>query len=63
MDLAMLHLFGARPEAFHESYGAPEPGHEVRRAIYQLWPALVHLRLFGASYRSMVETRLDALGV
>ena len=59
----MLHLFGARPEAFHVSCGPPEPGHEVRRAIFQLWPALVHLRLFGASYRSKMETRLDALRV
>ncbi|OBY24246.1 fructosamine kinase family protein [Leisingera sp. JC1] len=62
VDLAMLHLFGTPPAPFHKAYGALEPGHESRRAIYQLWPALVHLRLFGASYRSMVEARLEALG-
>ncbi|MBY6066876.1 fructosamine kinase family protein [Leisingera aquaemixtae] len=62
VDLAMLHLFGAPPAAFHDAYGALEPGHEGRLPIYQLWPALVHLRLFGASYRSMVEARLEALG-
>ncbi|KIC15071.1 fructosamine kinase family protein [Leisingera sp. ANG-DT] len=62
VDLAMLNLFGAPPAVFHDAYGALEPGFEARRAIYQLWPALVHLRLFGASYRSMVAARLDALG-
>ncbi|UWQ25887.1 fructosamine kinase family protein [Leisingera aquaemixtae] len=63
VDLAMLHLFGTPPAAFHDSYGALEPGYEERRRIYQLWPALVHLRLFGAGYRGMVEARLEALGV
>ncbi|UWQ78022.1 fructosamine kinase family protein [Leisingera sp. S132] len=61
VDLAMLHLFGTPPAAFLDAYGALEPGYEARRAIYQLWPALVHLRLFGASYRNMVEARLQAL--
>ncbi|UWQ42507.1 fructosamine kinase family protein [Leisingera aquaemixtae] len=63
VDLAMLHLFGTPPAAFHDSYGALEPGYDERRRIYQLWPALVHLRLFGAGYRGMVEARLEALGV
>ena len=44
VDLAMLTLFGQPSSAFWEGYGALEPGHEGRRAIYQLWPALVHLR-------------------
>lgn len=63
VDLAMLTLFGAPPPAFREGYGAPEPGWEARRPIYQLWPALVHLRLFGAGYRPMVERLLGAAGV
>ena len=29
--------------------------HDERTAIYRLWPALVHMRLFGASYLPMVE--------
>jgi len=62
VDLAMLHLFGAPPAEFHSAYGALEPGFELRRQIYQLWPALVHLRLFGASYRGMAESRLQAVG-
>ncbi|WP_027173356.1 fructosamine kinase family protein [Methylobacterium sp. 10] len=60
VDLAMLSLFGAAGPAFREAYGEAEPGLAERRAIYQLWPALVHLRLFGSGYRSMVEALLDA---
>lgn len=63
VDLAMLCLFGHPPEPFWSGYGRPDPGWKDRQPLYQLWPALVHLRLFGAGYRSMVETRLTALGV
>ncbi len=63
VDLAMLTLFASPPRAFWQAYGSLEPGWQTRRAIYQLWPALVHLRLFGAGYRNMVESRLNALGV
>ena len=63
VDLAMLHLFGAPHPALTRRYGPLEPGYETRRAVYQLWPALVHLRLFGAGYRGMVTQLLDRLGV
>jgi len=62
VDLAMLGLFDQPDAAFHEAYGALEPGHDERSAIYRLWPALVHLRLFGESYRPMVERLLRATG-
>ena len=62
VDLAMLCLFGAPPEAFWSGYSPTDAGLNERRALYQLWPALVHLRLFGTDYRGMVETRLSALG-
>lgn len=62
VDLAMLTLFGAPPLAFFEGYGAPAEGWDARRPIYQLWPALVHLRLFGAGYRPMVERLLAVAG-
>lgn len=58
LDLAMLSLFGSIDAAFWEAYGDPEPGWPQRRAIYQLWPAIVHLRLFGAGYRGLVERLL-----
>ena len=40
----------------------PPPGWRERRAAYQLFPALVHLRLFGAGYAGMVERLLSRLG-
>jgi fructosamine-3-kinase len=61
-DLAMLTLFGAPGPAFFEAYGPLEPGAAERRAVYQLWPALAHLRLFGGGYRGMVEGLLDRIG-
>ncbi|SDI34631.1 fructosamine kinase family protein [Aliiruegeria lutimaris] len=62
VDLAMLTLFGQPPVAFWQEYGSLEPGAEIRLAAYQLWPALVHFRLFGSGYRGMVEQRLSVLG-
>lgn len=61
VDLAMLSLFDTPSPAFWQSYGAREPRWEDRRALYQLWPALVHLRLFGDGYRPMVTRLLDRL--
>ncbi len=62
VDLAMLTLFGSPPPEFWAAYGLLEPGWEERRIIYQLFPALVHLRLFGASYAGMVERMLQQAG-
>ena len=62
VDLAMLHLFGGPGPGFQESYGALAPGWQERRAVYSLFPALVHLRLFGAGYTNMVDRFLAAAG-
>ena len=62
VDLAMLSLFDTPPDAFREAYGPLEPGWEERRPLYQLFPALLHLRLFGASYGAMVDRLLGAIG-
>lgn len=61
VDLAMLTLFGTPGTEFWAAYGETEPGLDERQPLYQLWPALVHLRLFGATYRDLVESRLSAL--
>ncbi len=61
VDLAMLDLFGSPPQEFQEAYGALDAGWEQRRVVYQLFPALVHLRLFGASYAGMVDRLLNQL--
>jgi fructosamine-3-kinase len=62
VDLAMLTLFDTPPEPFWAAYGPMEPGWEARRPIYQLFPALVHFRLFGPSYGGMVDRLLTAVG-
>jgi fructosamine-3-kinase len=58
VDIAMLGLFDRPAAGFHAAYGPLEPGHAERLAIYRLWPALVHLRLFGEAYRGQVESCL-----
>lgn len=62
VDLAMLALFDDPPEDFWASYGPLDDGWEERRALYQLFPALVHLRLFGPSYAVMVDRLLAEYG-
>lgn len=62
VDLAMLSLFAEPPAEFGDAYGELEPGWQERRSIYQLFPALVHLRLFGTSYAALVERLLVRLG-
>lgn len=60
VDLAMLHLFGRPGPGFTQAYGPLAPGWELRRAVYSLFPALVHVRLFGAGYHAMAEGFLTA---
>ena len=59
-DLAMLRLFDSVPHIFWESYGALDDGADERLPLYQLFPALVHMRLFGATYAPMVDRLLAA---
>jgi fructosamine-3-kinase len=62
VDLAMLALFDSPPEVFWDAYGPLEPGWEERRPIYQLFPALVHMRLFGSAYEGMTDRLLTQMG-
>ena len=62
VDLAMLTLFDAPPDAFWEAYGALEPGWEERRPLYQLFPALVHIRLHGPTWEAMTDRLLRQIG-
>ncbi|WP_114952547.1 fructosamine kinase family protein [Sphingosinicella terrae] len=61
VDLAMLTLFDAPPDSFWEAYGPLEPDWPARRPVYQLFPALVHLRLFGDGYAKLTDRLLGAL--
>lgn len=62
-DLAMLTLFGSPGEAFFEAYwnGNAPADWPRREALFQLYPLLNHLLLFGASYRSGVERSVTLL--
>lgn len=63
VDLAMLRLFARPGGEFFESYGCSSSESDERLPVYQLWPALVHYRLFGPSYRGLVERLLAGAGV
>jgi fructosamine-3-kinase len=63
IDIAMLGLFDNPGPGFFDAYGSLAPGFEARLTIYRLWPALVHVRLFGKTYRRMTEGLLSAAGV
>lgn len=62
VDLAMLALFDTPGPTFWDAYGPLEAGWEERRPFYQLFPALLHMRLFGDTYAGMVDRLLARLG-
>jgi fructosamine-3-kinase len=66
IELAFGTLFGTFGEAFFEAYTSAmplEPGfHELRLSLYNLYPRLVHVRLFGSSYLAGIDATLARLG-
>jgi fructosamine-3-kinase len=67
VELAFITLFGTFGPAFFERYGRRrpiEPGFfEKRAAVYNLYPLLVHARLFGGGYPGMIDASLGSLGL
>jgi fructosamine-3-kinase len=64
MDLAFSRLFGGLDEKFYQAYHEffpLEPGFEERIPVYNLYPLLVHLLLFGKSYLSGIQTTVQSL--
>ncbi|RLD24667.1 MAG: ketosamine-3-kinase [Bacteroidetes bacterium] len=58
MDIAFSHLFGGFNREFYEIYNEVyplEPGFDERVDLYNLYPLLVHLNLFGRSYLGQIE--------
>lgn len=58
MDLAFSRLFGGFDSRFYEAYDSIvplEPDFESRMGIYNLYPLLVHLNLFGTAYLPGIE--------
>ena len=66
IELAFTTLFGTFSEPFFERYQEHRPlkpgFFEQRRDIYNLYPLLVHVRLFGGSYIGSVERTLTKFG-
>jgi fructosamine-3-kinase len=67
IELAFATLFGTFGDEFFASYEERlklEPGfHEERREIYNLYPRLVHVRLFGSGYLAGIDQTLSKLGL
>jgi fructosamine-3-kinase len=62
VDLAMMRLFGgfgARVFAAYDEAWPLADGHERRVALYQLYPLLVHVNLFGGGYADSSMRALD----
>lgn len=59
VDLAMTQLFGGFDQTFFKAYDEVYPlipGYEQRIDLYNLYPLLVHLNLFGGGYGSQVAS-------
>ena len=57
-DIAMTTMFGGFPEDFYELYQEAYPmenGWQMRLPIYNLYPLLIHINLFGNSYLQPFE--------
>ena len=67
IELAFTTLFHTFGDAFYRRYAAHRPiaegFFEERRDLYNLYPLLVHLRLFGGSYLSSLRAILKRFGV
>ncbi|MDB4973002.1 MAG: Fructosamine/Ketosamine-3-kinase [Myxococcaceae bacterium] len=61
LDLAMLQLFGAPSAVFFAAYDEVYPravGHDERVPLWQLYPLLVHVCLFGSAYVPQLRSAL-----
>lgn len=67
IELAFITLFRTFGEPFFARYRALRPIRpgffEHRRDIYNLYPLLVHTRLFGSTYAAQVSTTLRSFGL
>lgn len=62
VDAATLTVFDHPPAAFFDALSLA-PGWRTRQPVYRLWMWLIHIRLFGNSYRPAAEHDLDLLGI
>jgi fructosamine-3-kinase len=65
MDLAFTHMFGGFSAEFYRGYESVSPqtsGFSERKPLYNLYPLLVHVNLFGGHYISQAESVLKRFG-
>jgi fructosamine-3-kinase len=58
VEIAFTELFGGFPARFYAAYREAyplDPGYERRRALYQLYPLLTHMNMFGGGYPLQVD--------
>jgi len=58
VDIAMSTLFGGFSQAFYDAYNDHNPlekGWRNRLDIYNLYPLLIHVNLFGGGYVHQVQ--------
>jgi len=67
MDLAYIKMFDTFGDTFFESYQEVHPlsedFYEVKVPLYQIYPLLVHVALYGGSYIMQLEQLLKRLKV
>jgi len=65
MDLAFIRMFDTFGDTFWEAYGRVHPLSDdferVKLPLYQLYPILVHIALYGEQYRGGLEKNLRIL--
>lgn len=62
MDIAFSRLFGGFDSKFYDAYESIfplEPDFEHRKGLYNLYPLLVHLNLFGMDYLPGIERTIN----
>jgi len=61
-ELAYTQLFGGFDSGFYDAYNTafpPQPGYDERVDVYNLYPLLVHVNLFGGGYFQLVKRILN----
>ncbi len=64
MDISMTLLFGGFDKSFYDAYQTVYPlqaGWRDRMVLWNLYPLLVHLHLFGEPYQQQIKAHLEAI--
>jgi fructosamine-3-kinase len=59
VEMAFTQLFGGFGASFYDAYNSVYPldkGYNERRSLYQLYPLMVHMNLFGGGYAMQVDS-------